>query len=754
MVESRHEMTSAIDIESERRQILAVSCGLDAALFDVKRLPPRAGDGVIARPRLLRRLAEAHRRPLVLISAPAGYGKTTLVSDWMSADDRPFAWVTLDGADNDASRLLLSVAHALDEIEPIAIDVYKALLSPHPRLSTVVLPRFGRALRERQAPFVLVLDDAHVLVAPEPLEVIATVVDRLPPGSQLVLCSRAEPPLSIGGLRADRGLVEIHAHDLAMSTAEAAALLRQAGVEMSADDVAELVEQAEGWPAGLRLAALSGGDHLRLSGNDEIVSDYIRDEFLSELSANALTFLIRTSVLDHLCGPLCDAVLRRRGSAHVLRKLARSNLPLVRLEHGEYRYHVLLAQMLRAELRRLEPELERDLHLRASEWHAQAGDVRRAIDHAVAAREVHRAGDLLWKSVHEYVPRGGNPRVQRWLGGFSDEEIAAYAPLALAAANSCFALGDLDLVQHWTDAAERSAQHESGIAIMRAAISAQGIGRMSQDAMRAYDLEPLDSPWRAICCLFLGVSHQLRGDREAAVRWLEEGVRRGAIPAPNVQALCLAQLALTAIDAGDWEHAAVFAARASAQVDRCALGDYPTSALVFAVAAHVHAHRGVVEEAKAGAHRATLLLEGLRDFVPWYQAETRIALARAATRLGDLSRARKLLGEAQAAAGRTPDATHLPVWIEEATARAGALSSSGATGLATLTTAELRILQFLPTHLSFREIGERLYVSANTVKTQAHAVYRKLAVGSRSEAVARAFELGMLGADPDARSDR
>ena len=253
---------------------------------------------------------------------------------------------------------------------------------------------------------------------------------------------------------------------------------------------------------------------------------------------------------------------------------------------------------------------------------------------------------------------------------------------------------------------------------------------MGEDAARAHALEPEDSRWRSICCLLEGVADHLTGDRDAAEERLEEGVRRASVTAPDLQTLCLAQLALLAVERGDWDTAALFAARARAQVDRYELARYPTSALVFAVSAVVRARMGRVEAAQADVREATRLLGMLTDFIPWYEIETRVALARAALRLSDLPGARELVDEAARRARRTPEAVVLHQWVDDVAAEVDAAFASATCAPELLTTAELRILKFLPTHLSFKEIAGRLYVSGNTVKTQAHAVYRKLDAGT------------------------
>ena len=689
--------------------------------------------GLVARARLVRRLTEVHDIALALLVAPAGYGKTTTLLEWAQHDERPFAWVALHRADDEPEHLRASLARATD-------------------------PLIGRG-RE----FVLVLDDVQVLRSRGAIDVLTGLVEDPPPGAQLVLASRSEPPLPLGRLRAHREVLELTPRDFVMTRGEAAALLALAGAELGAADVDTLVRRTEGWPAGLYLAAVSLRDQpdaaaaiARFGGDDRVVSDYLADSVLSELTAEEVRFLQRTSVLDRLFGPLCDAVLLESGSAERLRDLGRANALVVPLDRTDewYRYHGLLAQMLRAELRRREPRLEPELHRRASRWHADHGDVDAAIRHAAAAGDVRLAGDLLWTNAFRYIPQGHNATVRRWLGHFTDEQVAGYAPLALVAANVNLADGDRDHAEHWTHAAaraldgvparRRSPALEAGVAAMRAAIARDGVQRMRDDAARAYALDADGTPRRSMDRLLEGTACHLLGAHERAYELLEEGSRRGLVGAPSINALCLAQLALLALDRDDWALATELAARARSQIERFRLGGYPTMSLVLAVAALTQAQRGRVQAATDDCSEATRLLDAMDDFVPWYVGEVRIVLARAALRLSDVVGARALLEGAALAVQATPDAPVLAAWLEDASGQVEAYSASAIVAPATLTTAELRILALLPTHLSFREMGSRLYVSPNTVKTQAQAVYRKLDASSRSEAVVRAHELGLL----------
>jgi LuxR family maltose regulon positive regulatory protein len=465
---------------------------------------------------------------------------------------------------------------------------------------------------------------------------------------------------------------------------------------------------------------------------------------------------MRTSVLDRLSGPLCDAVLERRDSSRMLAELARSNPLLVALDRRDewYRYHALLAGTLQGELRRLEPERELELHRRASTWHAEHGDTDQAITHAIAARDPGRVGDLLWRNVARFVLRGRNGSIDGWLGAFTEEEVTDVPALALFAAVAQLARGDGNQLRHWTSAAARGLAQaapgdgasglEAGVVVMRAALGAKGMRAMRDEAARAYRLEPEDSTLRSICCLVEGVARQLTDDRERARAVLEEGAQRGAVGAPTIQTLCLAQLALLALDDDDLETAEACAARARTQAERFELAEYPTEASVFAVSALVRATGGRVADATRDLRHSQRLLAMLTDFLPWFEVEVRIALARAALRLSDVRTARALLAEASRFLRRTPGAVVLRHWLDEVRIQADAVSDAAAGEGWALTTAELRVLQFLPSHLSFPDVAERLCVSPNTVKTHARAVYRKLDASSRAEAVAHAREAGLL----------
>lgn len=711
------------------------------------------------------RLADAPFARLALIVAPAGYGKSTLLAEWASCDQRPFVWVTAEPGDDDGFAAATSLAEAFEDMGWVDPGAWPALTADATGDALRALRALMRSADVASRSFVLVLDDAHVIPPRVLGALIPALLSRLGRDSRLAIASRSEPLLPVGRLRAHRALVEVRAEDLAMGPAHARALLRHAGLELEPATVRSWYGLAEGWPAGLYLAALAmrrqrgiSDAGSRFHPDDHLLADYVRDEFLSELAPEEMRFVMRSSVLDELTGPMCDAVLARRGSAGMLAELANGNLMLVALDRRRerYRWHGVFAAALQAELRRIEPDIEASLHTRASDWLARHGDLDGAIAHAVAACDAVRAGDLLWANAAAYLAGGSLATVEAWLERFSREQLGACVPLALTMSHCRLMAGSIDEARHWSLIAGEAEAHslpggttpscDGALAIIDAAAGRMGPAQMARDASRAYECEPDNSSWRPVCCLLAGVAEHLGGNHERARLRLEEGVDRSGVDAPGIGSLCLAQLAIIAIERDDWDLAADLTDRAAKIIKRHpALADYAVLALVFAVCAATGTRAGRVDEAKRDLGRGLHLLTSLGEFSCWYGAETRILLARAAMGLADTVRARTLLAEASRLARRMPDAPIFTRWLDEAWAHIDTLAEAVLTGPSSLTIAELRILRFLPSHRSFREIAERLDVSVNTVKTQVHAIYRKLGATSRSEAVQRASSAGLLG---------
>jgi LuxR family maltose regulon positive regulatory protein len=283
---------------------------------------------------------------------------------------------------------------------------------------------------------------------------------------------------------------------------------------------------------------------------------------------------------------------------------------------------------------------------------------------------------------------------------------------------------------------------------VRATLGTEGVTEAGENAERALELFPAESPWRVPCLLYLGVSMHLTGAPERAVPPLQAAARRGALAVPVIQVLALSQLCLIATEAADPATGLRLMAQAREQVTRCGLRDYPIVAMVYSASAMAFAGGGQVERAQADVADAKRLLLDLTDFVPWFEAQVRLVLARACARLDDRESARILLQEAEEAIERTPDALVLKRWLKESRASVTSAFAEGRGQEWALTKAEVRTLQYLPSHLAFREIGERIHLSPNTVKTQAQAIYRKLGASSRAEAVEKARTAGLLGEDP------
>lgn len=720
-----------------------------------------AGEEMVLRERLLNRLREDSGKTLILC-APSGYGKSVLLEQLAERDRRSVHTVLLSRAHNDPVVLVGAVADALSASEPFSQDMLDALRSPQPDIENVVVPRLLTGLDVRREPCLLILDELERIEAPGSLEIVAALVRGMPSGSQLAIASRIEPPLRLGRERANRRLIELRREDLTMTKGECGGLLDAVGLSLSPGQLDTIVRRTEGWPAALYLAGLALSESAdparalsRFAGDDRVVVDYLREEFLLPASRRRLEFLQRASVLERMSGELCDAVLEGDGSAAALHDLARSNMLLLPLDRNDawYRFHPLLRDMLRSQLRRDEPGAERGLHLRASEWWAERGDWDQAIHHAVEARASRRAGELLWTACPEYLPQGQIATIETWLERIGEEAIAGSAGLSLTATWTELTLGRGAKAEHRASVARRGlaaagdspevrTSFEAGLLLADATLARSGLASM-RDAIGA--IEPLldeDDPWRTLCSLLDGVGLHLLGERGPARERLLDAVRRGSVVAPNLQCLALAQLTLLYIEEENWSAAEREIARARDQVARYGLTEYPMIALVFAVSALARATRGATDAALADLLAAGKRLGELEDFVGWYEIEVRTTLARAATRLGDRVEAERLLDEAERQLAELPDGDRLELAI------VACRTSGGEPPGESLTAAELRILRYLPSHLSFPQMAKAAFVSPNTVKTHVRSIYRKLDASSRQEAIERAEQAGLVDRNP------
>ncbi|MDQ5853407.1 MAG: LuxR family transcriptional regulator, partial [Chloroflexota bacterium] len=396
---------------------------------------PPLRPNVVRRSRLIERQNAGLHRKLTLISAPAGFGKTTLVGEWVAGCGRPAAWLSLDEGDSDPTRFLTYLVAALQTIAPtLGTGLLGALQSAQPPPVESLLTALLNELSTLPDHVVLVLDDYHVINAKPVDDALTFLLGHLPPQLHLVIATREDPQLPLARLRARDQVTELRAADLRFTPSEAAGFLTEVmGLDLAAEDIAALERRTEGWIAGLQLAALSLQGHhdatrfIQLfTGSDHFVLDYLVEEVLQKQSENIQTFLLRTSILDHLCGPLCDAVLRdpTASGQEILESIERANLFLVPLDNERrwYRYHHLFADLLRQRLHQRSASSTGDavgdvteLHRRASVWFEAHGLELEAFHHAAAAHDIVRAERLIEGAGVPLHFRGGGAPVRTWL---------------------------------------------------------------------------------------------------------------------------------------------------------------------------------------------------------------------------------------------------------------------------------------------------------------------------------------------------
>ena len=717
---------------------------------------------LVERARLLDELRETVDIPVVVVTGGAGAGKSTLVGQWVAADHRSITWLTATAQHDDPAVLLGDIVRALDEFEPLEPRAKQQLRSVDLDFSAVLVPRLERTVAERGRPFVFVLDDAHRLRRRQSWALVQALADCVPIGSQLVVVSRQEPALALGRMRADRRVHELASKHLAMDRGEVGELLVGAGISLPPTVVNDLWSRTEGWPVALYLATLVLADAddpveaaAVFAGDDRIVVDYLREELLGVLPRPTRDFLLRASVLDELRAPVCDAVLERDDSNVALADAAQSLQLVIPLDRrGEaYRLHQLLRDTLRAELARRHPELTTRLHLRAADWYEAAGDLDRAVEHLRHAGGDDRLEAVIWKGAPMYAGFGRIATVQGWLEGYTSDEVRSRPGLAAARSWLSMMAGDMSSLRYWAELVgtlddERELPDGNPVgqqaSLLRALLGAHGIETMRADAARAYDLDRTASPFRSIARYIEGGALRIQGRQMEARDRLLEGEAIGAVALPVSQTHCLALLAALAIDDDDWETAREHVDRINIVLDRYDLRERPAQSMSLAVSSLVAARSGESATAKIDAKQTLFLVSMLSTVAPWISIETRITLARTYLLLGDVALARTLTREAIEFLPLVPDAESLRTRLSALEQTTGADDVPVGVLVSPMTPAEMRVLRYLPTHLTFAAIAHELFVSRNTVKTQAISIYRKLDVSSRGPAVATARGLGLL----------
>lgn len=519
---------------------------------------------VVPRPRLIERLNEGLDRKLTLISASAGFGKTTLVSEWVASCDRPAAWLSLDEGDDDSIRFLTHLVAAVQTIaENIGEGVIGALKSPQPPSTESILTILLNEISALPHKFVLVLDDYHVIGAKQIDDALIYLLEHLPPQMHLVIATRENPQLPLGRLRARGYLTELRATDLRFTPGEAATFLNQVmGLVLSADDITALETRTEGWIAGLQLAALSmkGREDIpafirAFAGDNRYIVDYLVEEVLQRQPDPIRNFLLQTSILDRLHGPLCDAVTGQEDGNARLDALERGNFFVVPLDDRRrwYRYHHLFGEVLSAHLREDQPDQVATLHKRASIWYEKHGSAADAIRHALASEDFARAADLVEMACPDMRRSRQETAVLSWLKALPDELVrcrpvlsAGYAWALLACGEFEAALDRLRDAERWLGSTEDMREQPEttldkmvvvdeeefrrlpgAIAVYRAAY-AQVLGDVPATmkyARRVLDLVPEDEHLpRGAAAALLGLASWTSGDLEAAHRMFADGM--------------------------------------------------------------------------------------------------------------------------------------------------------------------------------------------------------------------------------------
>lgn len=705
---------------------------LHPALRPQQRLPAPPAHSIAHR-ELVQRIVDTREANVIALVAPAGYGKSALLSEWAARDPRTFAYLELTRHHDDPALLSSELAQTL---APLTVSRGEAVLA---------------------------LDRIDRLRSPDALAVLAELAHELPSSLTLALASRTDPPLQLGRLHASERLLRIGTTDLALTDEQAERLLASVGVTLQPRELHRLIARTEGWPAGLHLAALALRERAargldgEVTGEEHSIAEYISEEILAPLDAPARAFLVRASILDELSPRVCDATLARRASGRLLEQLAAASATLRPLDaaHTRFRCRPLVRDVLQHELALHEPAEIPLLHRRASEWFSRQGDDEQALEHAFAAHDSDLAGELVWVQA-AHLLYGRDEHLEHQLSTLTEQEIAASAQLALAAAHSHSALADVPSARHWTHLAEKALRSSPSTEPERSSLRAAAqlahiltgslpVEQIASDAARARARLDEDDPMRSLASMLGGIATHLLAERESARALLEHALENCSHESmPLVASISLAQLALIDVEEGQLEQAED---RASSAVSLTReLAPRRLSALAHATRAFVESRRGLADEAKTELARASRLLALPGELMPLLEVETSVVMARTSIRLADAHRARSLLSKASRLARRPASLVPLLAWIDHAWGEIDELGIAATSGPGSLTMAELRVLRFLPTHLSFREIGERLHVSGNTVKSQAHAIYAKLDAASRTEAVARASALGLIDA--------
>ena len=726
-------------------------------ILEAKLRPPPARSEWVVRTRLIEELQHATERPVTLIAAPAGYGKTTVVSQWLASASRPeaVAWISLDASDNDPVRLWTHIATALDRAGcTIARDIAGFVAAGGHDMLASVLPRIVDAIAARSTDIAVVVDDFEVVRSAECNDQIDFFIKHLPDQAHLVLITRADPNLRLGRMRAAGQLSEIRADELAFNTHEASSLLVADGIRLSSDSVWDLMRRTEGWPAGMHLAALSlaGRDDpsefvQQFSGNNRFIGDYLTEEVLGRQTDEVRSFILDMSIVDRFSVPLCDYMRAERKSAGILRELQHTNLFLIPLdaEGRWFRFHHLFGAVARSALETEYSDRALMLHGRAAEWFSDNGYIDAAVAHAISAGDSDHAAALVEASWLRYFDAGLGTTVGGWLRALESSAAAENTNTVVTTAWMAALSGQkeemnrrlaqLSNVSDGVALPGGTKSVESVVTMIRGMFGFGGPVDMLASARRAAELETDgNTAWYAVANAALGHANYVVGDLNAAAGALPKAAYAESAPA-LVRIASLGALALTQAELGQLDRSRRSAEEAMEVVETRSLHALPASTLAFTALGQSQAASGHLEEAMVTLEHGLNLRRKLPGLSPWVTIHHLLVFGRVAITAGDLSSARQLLEEVSPMIRQYQEGMAAMLARLEAVQKVLRESQPAGPHLDALTARELDILHRLAGSLSLSQIAAELYLSPNTVKTHTMALYRKLGARSRFEAV-------------------
>ncbi len=740
---------------------------MTAQILTTKLYIPAPRSGSVMRLRLIDRLNAGTHGKLTLVSAPAGFGKTTLVTEWIATDERPAAWLSLDDSDSDPPRFLTYLVAALQTIESqIGAGILKLLESPQPPPIDSLLTPLLNELAAVSHEFLLVLDDYHVLDSTEIDAALAFLIDNQPPQMHLVITTREDPRLPLARLRARGQLTEIRASDLRFTPDEVAEFLNHAmGLALSSDDVAALEQRTEGWIVGLHLAALSiqgqPDTHQFIqsfTSSHHFVLDYLIEEVLNCQPRQIRDFLLKTSILNRMCGPLCDAVLQDDSDAHTtIESIRQASLFLIPLDNERrwYRYHYLFGDLLRKRLHE-SPHIDvKTLHSRASAWY-EANDFEiEAFHYAAAADDIERTERLIESQGIPLYLRGGVAPILRWLGSLPQSTFDQNPSLLVTYAVASTVAGQqVDHIEDRLQAVEIALQdsetpHLLGqIAAVRGmlAVPRDDIETMlSQSDIALELLHPDNVSMRLFALWTKGLAHQQIGEHAVARQIFAESASTSEATGNTMMALA-SLTGLGQLQEADNQH---HQAQQSYLRVLELVGEppWPMACEACLGIARIHYTWDELEQAEYYGQQGFELGRQLENVAT--PIECGVLLARVRIARGDLNGAASILAQSERLVAQRGFADKLPK-IRAEQARIQQFTTQGSPTqvsqplIEPLSERELEILRLVAEGLSNREVGERLFLALDTIKGHNRRIYAKLGVSRRTEAIAYARELGLI----------